>query len=134
MSRTVSRLMERFKRSNSDFKAVRMSRRGHHYYSILASSSDFEFVFRNGHDHWSTISPSLAKRILGQSGLDSDSSKQPSSAQGYLKLATSSLVSSDSSWEISGEFGYENRAQALTAERNVLDISWARVKDYSDED
>jgi hypothetical protein len=110
-----------------------MSRRGHHYFSILASNSGFEFVFRSGHDHWSTISPSLAKRTLEQNQLDGESNEQPSSVQGYLKLAKSSLVSDDSSWEISGEFGYESRVQALKVEREILDISWRKVEDLSDE-
>jgi hypothetical protein len=133
MARAVPRLIERFKRSNSTFVAVHMSRRGHHYFSILASNSGFEFVFRSGHDHWSTISPSLAKRTLEQNQLDGESNEQPSSVQGYLKLAKSSLVSDDSSWEISGEFGYESRVQALKVEREILDISWRKVEDLSDE-
>ena len=115
------------------FIVVRMSRRGHHYYSILADSSGFEFIFRNDHSHWSTVSPTLARRILEGSHIENAARSHRKSARNFLQLATDNLVGNGSSWEISHEIGYPTRDIALQAERKILDKSWANGEGDSDD-
>ena len=60
----LAKIFPRKNDTYSGFAAVRMSKHGHHYYTILASDSGFEYVFQNGKDRWSTISPNLAFRLI----------------------------------------------------------------------
>lgn len=106
-----------------------MSRDGHHYYSILASDSNFEFVFRSGHEHWSTISPSFAKRTMRL--IEESNSEKPNSAKQYLDRVLILLV--QNTWSASSEFKYASREDALAFERKVLDNSWASKESDSDD-
>jgi hypothetical protein len=101
-----------------------MSRDGHHFYSILASDSSFEFVFRSGHDHWSTISPSFAKRTMRL--IEESDSQKLNSTKKYLDRVLT-LLASDT-WGASGVFKYASHEGALAAERKVLDNSWSVIE------
>lgn len=128
-----AKLFARRSSSNSDFAAVRMSRGGHHYYTILASDLGFEYVFRNGTDRWSTISPSFANRLLEKNREGKMGNQIASNRKQFLQLAIGSIESGPTSWNPSKEISYPNREIALTAERKILDISWANVKDKLDD-
>jgi len=106
-----------------------MSRDGHHFYSILASDSNFEFVFRSGHEHWSTISPSFAKRTMRL--IEESNGQKPNSAKKYLGRVLPLLMSD--TWSASSGFKYVSREDALAFERKVLDISWASKESDSDD-
>ena len=110
-----------------------MSRGGHHYYTILASDLGFEYVFRNGTDRWSTISPSFASRLLEKNREGKMGNQIASNRKQFLQLAIGSIESGPTSWNPSKEISYPNREIALTAERKILDISWANVKDKLDD-
>ena len=129
----LSRLMGRLKTRHMPFVVIRMSRRGHHYYSVLADSSGFEFVFRNEHNHWSTVSPTLARRILEGAQLKKAARSHRGLAEKFLRLATNNLVGSESSWEVSHEFRYPTRDIALQVERKILDKSWSDGDGDSDD-
>ena len=116
--------------TNSKFTAVRMFRDGHHFYTILASDSSFEYVFQNGKDRWSTISPSFANRTLEKNREGKYGRQIASSRKQFLELA---IGIGASPWTPSKEISYLNRELALTAEREILDISWANSKDKLDE-
>ena len=128
----LAKVFPRKKVINSEFSAVRMSRDGHHYYTILASDSGFEFVFQTGKDRWSTISPSLASRLIeknrhGEIGLQIAAGRKQ-----FLNLAIGSIANEETSWTPSKEIVYTTRELALRAEREILDISWAKQEDKSD--
>ena len=106
-----------------------MSRDGHHFYSILASDSNFEFVFRSGHEHWSTISPSFAKRIMRL--IEESDCQKLNSAKKYIDRVLTLLVSG--SWSASSVFNYASREDALAFERKVLDNSWSSKERDSDD-
>ena len=114
---------------NRRFLVVRMYKDGHHFYSILASDSNFEFVFRSGHDHWSTISPSLAKRTLGL--IQESDGQKPNSAKKYLNRVLTVLASD--TWMASDVFKYANQEDALAFERKVLDNSWSSIESENDD-
>jgi hypothetical protein len=125
----LTKIFSRNGNSNSGFTAVRMSKNGHHFYTILASDSSFEYVFRNGHDRWSTISPSLARRII-EKNKDGELGRQVASGRKqFLKLAIGSGGIAESSWEPSKEVNYSTRELAIKTERGILDISWAGKED-----
>jgi hypothetical protein len=129
----LARIFSRNGDSNSGFTAVRMSKNGHHFYTILASDSSFEYVFRNGHDRWSTISPSLARRII-EKNKDAEIGNQIASGRKqFLKLAIGSGGIAGSSWETSKEVNYSTRELAIKTEREILDISWAGKEDELDD-
>lgn len=111
------------------FLVVRMSKDGHHFYSILASDSNFEFVFRSGHEHWSTISPSFAKRTMRL--IEESNGQKPNSAKKYLGRVLPLLMSD--TWSASSGFKYASREAALTFERKVLDNSWGSKESDSDD-
>lgn len=113
----------------SRFLAVRMSNDGHHFYSILASDSNFEFVFRSGHDHWSTISPSFAKRTMRL--IQESDGQEPNSAKKYLNRVLTVLTSD--TWMASDVFEYANYEDALAFERKVLDKSWSSIESDNDD-
>jgi len=129
----LSSLIGRLKTRHMPIVVIRMSRRGHHYYSVLADSSGFEFVFRNEHNRWSTVSPTLARRILEGAQLEKASRSHQGSAERFLRLATDNLVGSGSSWEVSHEFRYPTRDIALQVERAILDKSWSDGDGDSDD-
>ena len=110
-----------------------MSKHGHHYYTILASDSNFEFVFQNGQDRWSTISPSLADRLIEKNREGKIGDQVASDRKQFLELAIGSIENSGSSWTPSNEITYTTRELALTAEREILDISWSNAKDKLDD-
>ena len=116
-------------RSRSRFLVVRMSKDGHHFYSILASDSSFEFVFRSGHENWSTISPSFAKRTMRL--IEESDGQKHNSAKKYLDQVLTLLVSD--TWSASSGFKYASREDALAIERKVLDNSWASKESDSDD-
>jgi hypothetical protein len=113
----------------SRFLAVRMSKDGHHFYSILASDSSFEFVFRSGHEHWSTISPSFAKRTMKL--IEESDGQKPNSAKKYLGRVLTILISD--TWSASSVFKYASREDALAFERKVLDNSWSSKESDNDD-
>jgi len=117
-------------RSRSIFLVARMSKDGHHFYSILASDSSFEFVFRSGHEHWSTISPSFAKRTMRL--IEESDVQKPNSPKKYLDRVLTLLMSD--TWSASSGFKYANREDALAFERKVLDNSWASKESDSDDE
>jgi len=121
--------LNRRSRSRSRFLVARMSKDGHHFYSILASDSNFEFVFRSGHEHWSTISPSFAKRTMRL--IEESDGQKPNSAKKYLDRVLTLLMSD--TWSASSGFKYANREDALAFERKVLDNSWASKESDSDD-
>ena len=121
--------LNRRSRSRSRFLAARMSRDGHHFYSILASDSNFEFVFRSGHEHWSTISPSFAKRTMRL--IEESDGQKPNSAKKYLDRVLTLLV--QNTWSASSGFKYASREDALAAERKVLDNSWSELESDNDD-
>ena len=125
----LAKIFPRRKDSNSGFAAVRMSKRGHHYYTILASDSGFEYVFQNGKDRWSTISPNLAIRLIEKNREGSTAAQPATNRKQFLELAIGSSGSVSSSWMPSKEIIYTTREQALSAEREILDISWASAKE-----
>ena len=98
-----------------------MSRGGHHYYSILANESGFEFVFRNGHDRWSTISPSTAKRLIANHQSRKVGKSLPTSTKEWIKLATHGETGG---WQASKAINYRSSEEALLIERAILDTSW----------
>ena len=102
-----------------------MSNHGHHYYTILASDSGFEFVFQNGKDHWSSISPTLAVGLIEKNRAGKMGLRAATNRKQFLELAIGSIRSMNSSWMPSKEVIYTTREQALAAEREILDISWA---------
>lgn len=114
--------LNRRSRSGARFIVARMSRDGQHFYSILASDSDFEFVFRSGHERWSTISPSFAKRTMKL--IEESDREKPDSAKKYLDRVLSLLV--QNSWSASSGYEYSSHQDALVSERKVLDNSWSR--------
>ena len=129
-----SRLLKKNRRSNSGLVAVRMSKNDHHYYSILASDSGFEFVFQNGQDRWSTISASLASRIISGNQEGKIGTRIASNQSEFLKLAIGNTESGTSSWVSSEEIYYPSRESALLAERKILDLSWQNAEEkLSDE-
>jgi hypothetical protein len=107
-----------------------MFRQGHHFYTILASDSSFEYVFQNGKDRWSTISPSFANRLLEKNRDGKIGSQIASNRKQFLELA---IGIGAPAWTPSKEISYLNRELALTAERKILDISWANSKDKLDD-
>ena len=119
--------------SNSGFTAVRMSKNGHHFYTILASDSSFEYVFRNGHDRWSTISPSLARRIIEKNKDGEIGNQVASDRKQFLKLAIWSGGIAETPWKTSKEVNYSTRELAIKTEREILDISWAGKEDELDD-
>ncbi len=123
--RILKRLAVHFSKSNLEFMVVRISRDGHHHYSILASRNGFEYVFRNGHDHWSTISPSFARRILERNKEEISSRTTSMTAKDYVKIA---FLGESWGWEKSNVIFYLNREEALRVERDVLDKSWANAE------
>lgn len=114
----------------------RVSRNGHHYYSVLADDQGFEFIFRNGHDRWSTISQPLAKKILLRN--DQKIAWYANKAKAHLRIASKGiLVTQDKirGWEMSKPIKYSSRDNAVFEERLVLDLSWAKAeKGNSDEE
>ena len=126
--KALSRIFYRTDKSNLEFIVVRMSSNNHHFYSILATDAGFEYIFRNGTDHWSTISPAFGKRILDHY-LNERERPYPGTAKEFLKLA---YFEDSSHWQASKEFKYATRDEALKVEREILDISWATVKEESD--
>jgi len=124
----LKNLAKHFGKSEEKFLVVRVSRKGHHYYSILASENGFEYVFRNGHDRWSTISPSFAKRVLEHSKKDTGSGFNPKSSKDFLTIATRDYHENSSSWKVSNTFTYTGREEAIRVEREILDDSWANVE------
>ena len=116
-------------RFRSKFLVARMSKDDHHFYSILASDSNFEFVFRSGHEHWSTISPSFAKRTMRL--IEESDGQKPNSAKKYLGRVLTLLVSD--TWSASSVFKYASREDALAFERKVLDNSWGSEESDSDD-
>ena len=121
--------LNRQSRSRSRFLVARMSRDGHHFYSILASDSNFEFVFRSGHENWSTISPSFAKRTMRL--IEESDGQKPNSARQYLDRVLTLLL--QNTWSASSEFKYASREDALAAERKVLDNSWSELESDNNE-
>lgn len=121
--------LNRRSRSRSRFLVARMSKNGHHFYSILASDSNFEFVFRSGHDHWSTISPSFAKRTMRL--IEESDGQKPKSAKRYLGRVLTLLMSD--TWNASSGFKYASREDAVAFERKVLDKSWSRMESNNDD-
>ena len=121
----LRRFISRNQHSAGNFSVVRMSRGGHHYYSILANESGFEFVFRNGHDRWSTISPSTAKRIIAN---HQNSKSLPTSTKQWIKLAT---LGENGGWQASKAINYRSSEEALLIERAILDASWGDKKGIS---
>lgn len=121
--------LNRRSRSRSRFLVARMSKDGHHFYSILASDSNFEFVFRSGHEHWSTISPSFAKRTMRL--IEESNAQKPKSAKKYLNRVLTVLASD--TWMASDIFKYVNREDALAFERKVLDKSWSSIESDNDD-
>ena len=113
--------------------AVRMSKHGHHYYSILASNSGFEFVFQNGKDRWSTISAPLAKRTIDANREGNIGNQVATNRMQFLELAIGDAGSSVSSWEVSEVIYYKTRDEAIELERKILDISWANAEDKLDD-
>jgi hypothetical protein len=110
-----------------------MSKNGHHFYTILASNSSFEYVFRNGHDRWSTISPSLARRIIEKNKDGEIGNQIASDRKQFLELAIGSGGIAGSPWATSKEFNYTTRELALRAEREILDSAWAGKEENLDE-
>ena len=121
--------LNRRSRSSSRFLVARMSKNGHHFYSILASDSNFEFVFRSGHEHWSSISPSFAKRTMRL--IEESDGQKPNSAKKYLGRVLTLLVSD--TWSASSGFKYASREDALAFERKVLDNSWSSKESDNDD-
>ena len=117
----LRRFVSRNPQSARGFSVVRMSRGGHHYYSILANEIGFEFVFRNGHDRWSTISPSVAKRLIQHKQSNKEGKSLPTSAKQWIKLA---MLSETGEWHASKTFNYVSKEEALLIERAILDESW----------
>ena len=109
-----------------------MSRKGHNYFSILATKSGFEYVFRTGHDRWSTISPSFAKRILEKNKLRT-SSKESKLAKDYLSIALKFHLHDSNEWRASKPIIYSTREEALKAEREHLDLSWLKIEGENDD-
>ena len=110
-----------------------MSKNGHHFYTILASNSSFEYVFRNGHDRWSTISPSLARRIIEKNKDGEIGNQIASDRKQFLELAIGSGGTEGSIWIPSQEIIYTTRELALRAEREILDSAWAGKEENLDE-
>ena len=129
----LEKIVSRFNRSQTNFLVARISRRGHHYFSILASRDGFEYVFRNGHDRWSTISPSFAKRILERNQEKISSRKSPMTPNDYLKMATDIHRGDSSQWKVSKPILYSDREEALRLERTILDLSWTNADGDTDE-
>ena len=107
----------------------RVSRSGHHYYSILCDDSGFEFIFRSGHDRWSTISPSFAKKIL----LKHNRKKlwPFNKAKEFLRIASEGILANQNDlngWQISRPIKYSSRDKAINEERSLLDKSWEEVE------
>lgn len=121
--------LNRRSRLGSKFLVVRMSKDGHHFYSILASDSSFEFVFRSGHDHWSTISPSFAKRTMRL--IEESDNQKNNSTKKYLDRVLT-LLASDT-WGASGVFKYASHEDALAVERKVLDNSWSVIESHKND-
>jgi hypothetical protein len=129
----LAKIFSRNGDSNTGFTAVRMSKNGHHFYTILASDSSFEYVFRNGHDRWSTISPSLARRIIEKNKNGEIGSQVASGRKQFLKLAIGSGGIPESPWATSKAVDYLTRELAIKTEREILDISWAGKEDELDD-
>ncbi len=129
-----AKLFPRNRISNAEFMAVRMSSRGHHYYTILASDKGFEFVFRSGRDRWSTISPSFASRLIKKNIAGEIGSRVASNRKEFLELAIGTLGNGHSPWTPSKAIPYTTREQALQSETEILDISWASAKDGLDDE
>ena len=127
--KVLRRIFHRPDKSNLEFIVVRMSRKNHHFYSILATNTGFEYIFRNGTNHWSTISPSYVKRIL-EHHLNEQKRPFPTTAKEFLKLA---YFEDSLNWQVSKEFNYATRDEALKVEREILDISWATAKEQPDD-
>lgn len=117
----LRRFVSRNQQSAGGFSVVRMSRGGHHYYSILANENGFEFVFRNGHNRWSTISPSTVKRLIQHHQNNKEGEALPSTSKKWIKLAT---LGETGGWHASKIFNYGNKEEALLIERAILDESW----------
>jgi hypothetical protein len=111
-----------------------MSRGGHHFYTILASDSSFEFVFQNGKVRWSTISPSSARRVIQRNREGEIGNQIASDRKQFLKLAIFNGGTGSSSWTASKEIIYATRELALRAEREILDISWAGIEEKLDDE
>ncbi len=125
----VQRLFKVKQKMDYPFDVIRMSRGGHHYYSIVAWDGGFEFIFRNGFDRWSTISPSFAKRIQTRN-LEGKMGKSIAKTKNdFLELAALGAGSEGSHWIISEPIQYRTKEQAIESERSVLDASWMKVKD-----
>ena len=124
----LRRFVSRNQQSAGGFSVVRMSRGGHHYYSILANESGFEFVFRNGHDRWSTISPSTAKRLIANHQSSKVGKSLPTSTKQWIKLAT---LGETGGWQASKVNNYKSSEEALLIERAILDTSWEDKKGIS---
>jgi hypothetical protein len=106
-----------------------MSKSGHHYYTILASDSGFEYVFQNGKDRWSTISPNLAIRLIEKNREGSIGLQPATNRKQFLELAIGSSGGVSSSWMPSKEILYTTRELALSTEREILDVSWASARE-----
>ena len=130
----LAKVFSRNGASNSGFAAVRMSRGGHHFYTILASDSSFEFVFQNGKVRWSTISPSSARRVIQRNREGEIGNQIASDRKQFLKLAIFNGGTGSSSWTASKEIIYATRELALRAEREILDISWAGIEEKLDDE
>jgi hypothetical protein len=124
----LRRFVSRNQQSAGGFSVVRMSRGGHHYYSILANENGFEFVFRNGHDRWSTISPSAAKRLIQHYQSNKEGKALPTSTKQWIKLAT---LGETGGWHASKAINYRSSQEALLIERAILDASWEGKKGIS---
>jgi hypothetical protein len=121
----LSKLFKGSDPRNWPYLVIRISRQGHHYYSILAWDGNFEFVFQNGHDSWSTVSPSLANRIreMNVEGIIGNSLAK--SKESFVEIATIGTQDTGSSWLKSAPIFYDSKEEALKIERAVLDKSWA---------
>lgn len=125
----LARIFHRKIDAPSSLVAVRMFRSGHHYYTILASDSGFEYVFQSGKERWSTISPSLATRLINKNKDGKIGGRPATNRKQFLELAIGISGDASSSWVPSEEFVYLTRSEALATEREILDASWARVKE-----
>jgi hypothetical protein len=111
------------------FDVIRLNRKGHHYFSIIAWEGGFEFIFRNGFERWSTISPSLAKRIQTRNLEGRMGKSIAKTKKDFLELAALGASSADSNWIIAGPIHYQIKEIAIESERSVLDASWMKVKE-----
>lgn len=129
----LAKLFSRSGGANSRYAAVRMSKHGHHFYSILASDFGFEYVFKSGVDRWSTISPSLANRILEKNKNGEIGNQIASNQKQFLALAIGSFENEETPWTPSKVIYYSDRELAIMTEQKILEVSWAKTKDELDD-